>query len=497
MQIANSIRIACDKTQGLAQRHTPEIMDILGQISARAMTEDDGETAINATATFLLETQNEILRNDKRLLNDFLPLLLTYLKKEGTVRYSPYKIITQVAFEQPSALSDYAGDIISLVRAGRKELAASLFHIYQVNTKPFNESVGVLIEILERESDLRGIMLTVLLEVARDNPSLLVPHVQPLIGYIESPVSAANISMILAEVAKDNPDTIYPHIHSLREAMNRMDLLKASVPTVLGLVGRRSEQTAAEVLKILRPLLDESDQTNVLVALQEYRNLGQMDRDLLSEYIPRIKALSDSPQQYIRNLANVIVDYYEGRDLRSLMDKIEEQNRLIHEAAVSVDALKQYLDNNIELLKQFISELVKRLPVPVRFSTEGRVQKVLRLHFICARQGDRCLYPSDREFTTETKIWNKWLRLAVSALSLGISVMNPLEGAALSQVRDAYDAFRGEEDAEFLKFVSEPFLTSSEQDSLVMQLRDAKFFDVFSYDSSIGNWVCLMCKHES
>jgi hypothetical protein len=497
MQLANAVRIACQKVPGANQKHKAQVMETLRQLSSREMTEDSSDATINAAAVFLFETQIEALKSDKSLFVESLPLLFTYLKKEGTVRYSPYRVIAQVASEQPSALRDYTGEIIGLVNDGRKELSSSLLHLYQVNQAAFNEKIDILLEILQQDSDLRGLVLSVLLEMSKDSPELFVPYVDILVSLLESPVSATSVSMILSEVAREEPESIYHYTQKLATAMRRMDVLKNTMPTVLGLVGRKSEERAAEILTILRPLLDESDQTNVMVALQQYRSLGQMNRDLLGEYISRIKALTDSPQQYIRDTAIAIVDYYEGRDIRSLADRIEEQNRLIREAAVSVDSLKEYLDNNIELLKQFISEIVKKLPVPVRFSTEGRVQKVLRLHFICAREGERCLYPHDREFTTETRVWNKWLKLAVSALSVGVSVINPLEGGALSQVREAYEAYKEGEDADFLAFVNEPFLTASEQDSLVSQLRDAKFFDVFRYDASIGNWVCLMCKQDT
>jgi hypothetical protein len=369
--------------------------------------------------------------------------------------------------------------------------------LYQVQRPVFHERIDILMRIVQTNENVRTIILTILQGIAKERPDLITPHIQILLQYLDSPLYAANIAMILGDVSREEPGPVYEHLGSIQDAMTRVPALKSVVPTILGHVGRQSEARAAEMLKILRPLLDEQDSTVVMVALQEFKNLGQMNRVLLNDYISKIQVFAESSEQYIRDLAQVILDYFEGRDLRSLALQIEEQNKRIRESAVSVEALKQYLDQNIQILKQYISEIIKKLPVPVKLTTEGRVQKTLRLHFICAKQGERCLYPYEREFTTETRQWNKWLKIAVSSLSLGISVLNPLDGGAVDQVRSAYEAYRTGEDKEFLAFVNEPFLTSAEQDSLIQQLRDAKFFDVFSYDATLGNWVCLMCKSDN
>jgi hypothetical protein len=46
---------------------------------------------------------------------------------------------------------------------------------------------------------------------------------------------------------------------------------------------------------------------------------------------------------------------------------------------------------------------------------------------------------------------------------------------------------------DFYTYISEPFLTSEEQDKLINQLRDAKFFEAFHYDNQTANWICESC----
>jgi hypothetical protein len=159
-----------------------------------------------------------------------------------------------------------------------------------------------------------------------------------------------------------------------------------------------------------------------------------------------------------------------------------------------VGSLKEYVDQNVEMLKYFIADVVKKLPVPTKFSTEGRIRKTIHLHFNCGLQFERCLYPEDRPFITESKDWNKWLKIAMSAVRIGKAIIFPIESTdAVDAVREAYEAYKEKGDRDFLAYIGEPFLTSKEQDNLVNQLRDARFFDVFNYVPETGEWACLMC----
>jgi hypothetical protein len=82
----------------------------------------------------------------------------------------------------------------------------------------------------------------------------------------------------------------------------------------------------------------------------------------------------------------------------------------------------------------------------------------------------------------------------MSAVRIGKSIIFPIEsGDAVDAVREAYDAYKDKNDKDFLAYISEPFLTSKEQDNLVNQLRDAQFFDVFNYIVETADWACIMC----
>jgi len=494
MQIAHAISIMCEKSPGVERTYSGSIMGTLEFLSSRPMTENENETLINAVATHLLNTQVHQLTSDSSFLRQSLPLLFKYLRKEGSARWPAYTVVARVAAENPKILEDYVGVIIEMVAKGSRELAPPLMFLYKFKPAEFQSRLETLVRVYRSDTSLRSLLLSIFLEISKDRPELLEPHLPLFVEGLNSPTTGSMNASIIGEIARNNPKAVYPHLEPLKQSMDYVDALKYTVPNVLGLIGRISDDVASEVLPFLAELLKDADQNLAIMVLSEFRNLGEMNRELLSPYMDLIRKCANDPQKYVRDQANAVIDFYEGRDLRTLAFQIEKQNKLIREAALTVGSLKEYVDQNVEMLKYFIADVVKKLPVPVRFSTEGRIRKTLQLHFTCGLMFERCLYPEERPFITESKDWNKWLKIAMSAVRIGRAIIFPIEsGDAVDAVREAYEIYKEKDDCGFLAFISEPFLTSSEQDNLVTQLRDARFFDVFNYIPETGEWACLMC----
>ncbi len=493
--ISSAIFKLDEKIPGTGRKYSTEIMETLDFFSSYEFTTDESDSLLNAIVGHLFNTQIPHLLTNSQLLTQHLPLIFTYLKKDGSVKWSAYRIFAQVSSENPRMFQDHIGEIIELVGKGNKELSASLLSFYQVKPDEFEEHMDTLIHIYKNDKDAKSVMSSLLVEISRKRPELLEPHIDLMISELSSPTFSSNASIVLGEIARVNPSLVHPHVSELRDATQMVDALKYQIPNILGLIGRSSVDVAREVLPFLSDLLKEADQNLAVMVLSEFRNLGEMDRGLLEPYMGLIQGFSDDPQEYVRSQAQLIIDYYEGRDFRSLAVQIEQQNAMIREAAVSVEALKEYVDKNVEMLKTFIADVAKKLPLPVKFSTEGRIRKTLQLYFVCGMQTERCIYPEDRPFITETKLWNKWLKIAISVVKIGKAIIFPVEsGEILDQIREVYDTYKSEDETEFLTYIREPFLTSDEQDKLINQLRDVRFFDVFNYDPQTASWACLMCK---
>lgn len=204
---------------------------------------------------------------------------------------------------------------------------------------------------------------------------------------------------------------------------------------------------------------------------------------------------------YSRSSAEAFVDAYEGRTLEGAYEQINALNTRFKEACVDMESLKQYVDENVSDLKDFIASVAKKLPMPVKFTTEEKfvVKKAILLHFECQApiRTRYCALQNGKTYTTETLEWSRWLKMGLSAAKLGKSVLTADAIADLpgvvDQVKGLYNMYTKEDGEDFLSFISEPFLTSEEQDKLLNQLRAANFFQKFQYDNQTANWICANC----
>ncbi|RYH12839.1 hypothetical protein EON65_37170 [archaeon] len=120
----------------------------------------------------------------------------------------------------------------------------------------------------------------------------------------------------------------------------------------------------------------------------------------------------------------------------------------------------------------------------------GTLRKTLILHFECVHTG--------LEFPIVSHEWSKWLKIGFSLVKAGQAIIdvgtgNPLGilKKGVECVQEIYSAYKTNDDDEFNTYITQPFLTSKEQDMLLEKLRDQSFFDVFAYDAQVPGWYLL------
>ncbi|MFX0123847.1 MAG: hypothetical protein ACFFAE_09435 [Candidatus Hodarchaeota archaeon] len=491
--LGSTISTLAESVATLGTDYFDDILETVTYLTDNYAMDDESEMFVGICAIGLLDTIRQPITTDQRKFTQALPTLFKLMEKKHTVKYSAMGYVSPMVSRNPRIFKDHVPQIFNLVKGGMTEMISLLWELYNFNPPFYEENIDYLLQ-MAKDVNYSSISLMILNEMAKKNSVILNPYINELKDTIHSPHTASSTVMIFSEIARNNPELIQPILPEIQEAMEYNDTLKMMVPNIFGLVGRMSIKMAAEILPFLMELLDDPDHNVHTVTLMEIRNLGELDRSLLDPYIEKIKTLENDPQEYIRDQAKHIVDIYEGRTVREFAAVIDNQNKRISEMVHSYEDLKAYVDDNVAELKDFISQIAKKLPIPSEFSTEGHIRKTMKLHFTCGLQHDRCLYPSDRSFTTETKAWNKWLKIALSAVKIGAAVIHPVAaGGAVDAVKDAYEAYKTKDDSDFISYISQPFLTSEEQDNLIVQLRKARFFDMFGYNAQQGNWTCIMC----
>ena len=172
------------------------------------------------------------------------------------------------------------------------------------------------------------------------------------------------------------------------------------------------------------------------------------------------------------------------RQLEAALDE-ERRRREVAETELRAD-----IEAKMVKLKTFIGEVCKKLPRPQRVDVSRKwlgTRVVVKLVFVCPR--------TDKELEVESSDWSLWLKFAWSIVQAG----NPLElvqdiVGTVDTVRDmvetAYEAYHEVDNAQATldAMRTDPILLPSEEEKLIQGLRDAKFYDSFTYDAQTAEW---------
>lgn len=186
-----------------------------------------------------------------------------------------------------------------------------------------------------------------------------------------------------------------------------------------------------------------------------------------------------------------------SRSLETLTNRVDELdarvkalNTKVSETCHNMADVIAYVDANMADMKDFLADVVKKLPKPKRLEVVGTLRKTLILHFECCHTG--------YEFPITSAEWSKWLKMGFSLVKAGQAIIdigmgNPLGilKKGVECVQEIYEAYKTNDDDEFNTYITNPFLTSTEQDQLLEKLRDQGFFDVFAYDAQLAGWYLL------
>lgn len=151
-------------------------------------------------------------------------------------------------------------------------------------------------------------------------------------------------------------------------------------------------------------------------------------------------------------------------------------------------------------------------------NAERKHKKHAKLHFACQHKGEHCLY-SRTLFTMKTRCPRIWIHLMFLALQARSPTALSTREPSVSSLKQCWDILKSDNKT-FLTLVFSPFpsskviylssflgfhLTSKnigvfydccqDQECLIHELQNARFFDVFEYNGPINQWRCFLCNH--
>jgi len=480
LQAAISILVLLLKDKDVAGKTVPIVMEFLDK------NPEDGSIAatlyeLSQSAPELIAPRNDVLC---KMLKKKVPMWsMAGLALGATVKLNPDPVI-----EIMSTIADLADGGIS-------------------NLGSINGLIGGLAEC--RPDSFDDDLIEVLIEQASD------------------PTAAGTVLMAL------------PRLAASEASVNKLEPLMAKIETDTATFGNQmcaygacdfvstfctTKKEPERGMKCLMDLAKVVPSTLTSTCIFKFKGLYMADgmpKEALDAFRATVDEWAQSADGTVKDVAKAMIAYREGRDLESTVTRVDETETKVDKAVETVERvdadmtqvkedvkdvkeqmanIKEYVDEQIGQVKEFLAEVTKKLPAPAMFGTRkeklGAVN-VLILHFECADKESGCLYPGNgKTFTTETSAVSKWLKVGWKMVHVGISVMEGNVVGGIDAVKDVYDTYRENSDpgaSDFEAFIHEPFLTSSEQDKLIEQLRDAKFFENFGYNAQAAQWRCTRC----
>lgn len=338
--------------------------------------------------------------------------------------------------------------------------------------------------------------------IAQKHPRALIPYIDTLVEKLEENTQMGSLSlMALKEIAGVAPNKIFPLLDKITELAADVSHAGPSLSGIIGNAGKATEPKGAADQALIRLMkgIESCEETTMIPCwLQEIDKLRAYysDKKVLKEHMPTLAKFKDSSPIIFTS----IDDYASGRSLAVLTEKVDDLeakvdalNSRVAESCKSYEDVIAYVDKNIRDVKDFVGEVVKKLPLPKRLEVIGTARKTLILHFECCR--------TKREYPIKSHEWNKWLKMGFSLAKsskaiIDIGTGNPLGllTTGADAVKGIYEAYKSKDDDEFNTYITNPFLTSAEQDGLINKLRDQGFFDKVNWLSNrwlVGSTIVI------
>ncbi|KAG8222424.1 hypothetical protein J437_LFUL008421 [Ladona fulva] len=159
------------------------------------------------------------------------------------------------------------------------------------------------------------------------------------------------------------------------------------------------------------------------------------------------------------------------------------------------DTVQHFCEKHLDKIKAYMDKVSAKIPPPAKCTIEERkAKKLAKLHFACQGRGEHCLY-SRTFFTMKTRNPRIWIHLMFLALQARSQSALSSRDTSVSSLKNCWDILKCENKT-FLTLVTSAFPCSKDQESLLNELRNSGFFDVFEYNGgALRQWGCFLCNH--
>ncbi|XP_053567766.1 ventricular zone-expressed PH domain-containing protein homolog 1 [Bombina bombina] len=218
---------------------------------------------------------------------------------------------------------------------------------------------------------------------------------------------------------------------------------------------------------------------------------------LLNKEDERLASGADNGTSHVNTTLalNPITNYSEAKSVFDPSQENQSRANIIKEY-LKQDKLFVHLKENLHELKNYVVEMVKKIPVPEQCVIEDTVKScVAKLFFSCPTKGHYCLYSKSSFilFSRQPQLWIHIMFLFQQSLfpeplsmqSTSMQVLKTLWEKTQLKGAHSFEA----------SIIQSMFPHKKDLELLHLHLEDERFFDLFGYSEESGSWQCFMCNN--
>ncbi|XP_062860989.1 ventricular zone-expressed PH domain-containing protein [Trichomycterus rosablanca] len=468
--------------------------------------------------------------------------------------------LSLAAIAKAELLAQHTQAITLSVLGGNGMLLRVLPSIYPLAPDPIHQQIQRLVSMIpDLDPTSRQHLLRLLQMISELHPLTLAPVVPSLTAHLSDASLNEVLLSSLVDVAQVSPASLHPFLHTLRTVGQQTQGLLGHVAKIHGAVGLTSEDNAREALLYLASLLACTEHSVHHTLLQEIRTLTERYTTILGEGAKdvyrtsnsfsvvarllghRLQADSSTPCRTNQKLeeskpceetgpTNHTTDQHLHQD--SCHRGVSHQNPAPHvqrsrcsdpdriedgdEPGLAPcpdgvehtgdfgdirdlredDRLWKHLRDNMERIRVFCFDMVKRIPVPEQCVIEDTQQGcVAKLFFSCPLKGHFCLFGKS-SFSLCSRQPHIWIRIMLLALQSRTSCALSCGDVCVQQLRRLWEQIQLKGAHSFeLAMTQTAVPYQKELDGVQIHLEEVRFFDLFSYSQDEGGWLCFMCSN--
>ncbi|NXA11784.1 MELT protein, partial [Sapayoa aenigma] len=160
------------------------------------------------------------------------------------------------------------------------------------------------------------------------------------------------------------------------------------------------------------------------------------------------------------------------------------------------DKLYLHLKENLSKVKEYVSEMGRKIPIPDQCVIEDTVRScVAKLFFSCPLKGHYCLY-SKSSFTLVSRQPPLWIHIMFLFQQSLFAEPLSMQSNSVQVLKALWEKtqLKGTHSFE-TAMIQSTFPHQKDLDHVQMHLEEVRFFDLFGYSEEAGAWQCFMCNN--